>query len=218
MCPTKTMINSFLAIVGFLQTYNGAVTATATVFIAAFTIVLALVTIAQARLTRDAVNPAREEFTSSQRPQLRVRNFVVSHPLDESALEAPLFTAGKRLKCQFFASNVGGTNAEITEAFAIIFLNNSSGLPMQRPYEGMKGNVSPLRRIVAPGQSTDDKELGQHAGSIGVVTTGSRQHLFVMGWIKYKDERNLVRRTAFCREYESGRFKQVGNPDYEHEE
>ena len=62
------------AVLDFLDKYNGAVTAVATVFIAAFTIVLALVTGRQARLSRQAIDLARDEFTASHRPYLIVRD------------------------------------------------------------------------------------------------------------------------------------------------
>jgi hypothetical protein len=56
------MINSFWAIIDFLQAYNGAVTAVATVFIASFTIVLAVVTNRQARLTKEALVTTQRAF------------------------------------------------------------------------------------------------------------------------------------------------------------
>lgn len=74
--PLKINWNGFVAqfwqAVDFLQTYNGAVTAFATVWIAVFTIVLAVVTGRQARLTRQAIDLNREEFISTHRPKLVV--------------------------------------------------------------------------------------------------------------------------------------------------
>lgn len=63
-------MNYFWCAIDFLQTYNGAVTAVATVFVAAFTIVLAFVTRRQAKLTTDALELARGEFNATHRPKL----------------------------------------------------------------------------------------------------------------------------------------------------
>ena len=56
------MICVLWAIIDFLQTYNGAVTAVASVLIGLFTGVLARVTGRQARLTRESIDLARKEF------------------------------------------------------------------------------------------------------------------------------------------------------------
>jgi hypothetical protein len=67
--------NDFWTAVDFLQTYNGAVTATATVFIAAFTIVLALVTHRQAVLTRKSFGLAERALISTERAFVFVEDF-----------------------------------------------------------------------------------------------------------------------------------------------
>lgn len=64
----------FWSILASIQTWNGAVTAVATVFIAAFTVVLALTTNRQARLTRDSINLARDEFNATHRPRIIMRD------------------------------------------------------------------------------------------------------------------------------------------------
>jgi hypothetical protein len=55
----RIVTNFFWCVVGFLQTYNGAVTAVATIAISVFTFFLVRVSNRQARLTRDAVNVAK---------------------------------------------------------------------------------------------------------------------------------------------------------------
>lgn len=67
------MICVLWAIIDFLQTYNGAVTAVASVLIGLFTGVLARVTGRQARLTRESIDLARKEFISTRRPHVIVR-------------------------------------------------------------------------------------------------------------------------------------------------
>jgi hypothetical protein len=61
------------AVLQFLEKYNGAVTAVATGVVAIFTIVLARVTGRQARLTRESIDLARQEFIATHRPRVVVR-------------------------------------------------------------------------------------------------------------------------------------------------
>jgi hypothetical protein len=72
------------AVLDFLEKYNGAVTAIATIFIAAFTIVLARVTGKQARLTTDAISldksssriTGRESSCGISKARLRTRKGI----------------------------------------------------------------------------------------------------------------------------------------------
>jgi hypothetical protein len=61
------------AVLDFVEEYNGVLTAVATAFIAAFTIVLARVTGKQAKLTTEALNLARQEFVANHRPRVILR-------------------------------------------------------------------------------------------------------------------------------------------------
>jgi hypothetical protein len=139
-----------------------------------------------------------------------------------------MFTEGCPLQCQFFVANIGGTPATIVEAFAQIF-QSPPGLPMRCPYEGMSGNLPVPSGTLAAGKSIgfdfmNDEALNDHAAkTIGSQVIG-RQRLFVMGWIEYRDNIGVTRRTAFCREFrhqgpwDYGRFYPVSDPDYEYEE
>jgi hypothetical protein len=222
------MIHLLRATLDFLQAYSGAVTAIAAFFIAVFTLVLALVTGRQARLTRDVIALARMEFIAAWPPRIRVRNVVVAHPWDpDSGVAPPLFAPGLPLECQFFVANSGGTSAWITEALAIVY-QNPAGVPMQRPYEGKRANLKLPVQSLAPGQAvelafTSDQIIDEE----GAKTIGTKvlhhQRLFVMGWIEYRDDVGVVRRTGFCREFKAspwddGRFRRVKSRDYEHEE
>ena len=44
--------------------------------------------------------------------------------------------------------------------------------------------------------------------------------IYVLGWVAYRDDLGLVRRTAFCRKHDhaEGCFIAVKNQDYEHAE
>jgi hypothetical protein len=56
----SVLTNFFWCVIGFLQTYNGAVTAVATVAIGAFTLSLVCVTNRQAKLTRVGIEIAQK--------------------------------------------------------------------------------------------------------------------------------------------------------------
>jgi hypothetical protein len=98
---------------------------------------------------------------------------------------------------------------------------------MHRPYEGRNGNLLVPSDRLAPGQSAplgflSEEAIEDHAQTIGTKVI-SAVRLFVMGWIEYRDDIGVVRRTAFCREFklhpwEDGRCRRVKNRDYEHEE
>lgn len=190
------------------------------------TVLLWVATNKQARITNDALKLSRDEFVSTWRPKLRVRNIVVSRtPKDRELQET--FMPGKALECRFYISNVGGTPTRITEAFGMAF-QSQVDLPMARPYEGKGGNLVIPAKAIRPGQSVpmqfvSDWAMDESSRTIGARTIG-HQRLFVMGWIVYVDDIGIERRTAFCREFkrktdwDGGRFNIVKNPDYEHEE
>lgn len=91
---------------------------------------------------------------------------------------------------------------------------------MRCPYEGMKGNLSATAVTIAAGESVDFEFTSAEG-----ITLAQRigYQLFVMGWIEYRDDSGVVRRTAFCREFkpgplDDGRFCPVSDPDYEYED
>ena len=212
-------------VIDHLNEISTVITALATVAIGIFTFTLYEATTQQARITNDTLKLARDEFVASWRPKLRVRNIIASDFL--TGLNEPqIFTSGHSLQYQFYVSNIGGTAARITEAFAMTF-QRPSGLPMARPYEGKSGNLPVPSETLYPGQSipfsfTNWEIMDDSAKTIGSQVIG-HQRLFVMGWIVYQDDIGIARRTAFCREFmqgpwDDGRFCAVSDPDYEYEE
>jgi hypothetical protein len=224
-----TTISAYFRCSGeFIESHNGGITALATIIIAAFTGTLWFATNQQATLTRQSIDLARKEFISSQRPRLRVRNIIVwnSPPSLHPRLRNDFFTAGEIPQVQFYVANVGGTDAMIAGALAIVY-KSRDGLPMKRPYEGNSGNLSLPQSPIGPGQSVPFQFKSDEAIGHGAETIGSnvvqKLRLFVMGWVEYRDDIGIIRRTAFCREFERGPwdyggFGRVENEDYEHEE
>ncbi|MGO8855144.1 MAG: hypothetical protein ACLQO1_05465 [Steroidobacteraceae bacterium] len=203
---------------GWLDVHNGAVTAVATIVIAAFTVFLVRVSNRQASLISDQIKLARDEFMATHRPRIRVRNLVIN---------APRFDMGFPISGQFFVSNIGGSTARIVESYSEVLWNVNS-LPMERPYEGNEGNEAvPDDTIIEAGSSNRGKFGSKAPWGFDGIPGGEGPdgiRVFVLGWIEYIDESTMPirRRTAFCREFQqrngSARFYSVPDPDYEYEE
>ncbi len=226
------MTDMIRALVDFFQTYNGAVTAVATVVIAAFTTILGIFTVSLARSTKTAANAAAKatktaqaEFVASHRPQLRIGNIVVDTPQGESTL----FVDGHHVGGSLRITNVGGSRADILDGRCIVFWTNG-GLPMRRPYEDSVDNLQAAERSLLSGQSTEARFRSVHpmqaqiAQTIGLGVIGGFK-LYVMGSVRYCDRNTDVRTTVFCREFRPsmphgghwGRFYAVDDSDYENE-
>jgi hypothetical protein len=210
-------------------------TAYATVAIALFTATLFLVTNRQVRLARDALDLAREEFISSHRPRLRIRNVIVNDvqvnitaPGQQATQRdrRPPFQPNNQITGQLSVANIGDTEARVVTSHCEVFWTDKP-LPMRRPYEFKADNVFVPDGIkIAAGHSIPGSfnstklmtEIG-HAIALGRDTW----KIYVMGWILSIDKRKISRRTAFCREYRHidggrGRFYPIEDQDYEHEE
>jgi hypothetical protein len=215
-----------ISVLNFLEQYNGAVTAVATIFIAIFTIVLALVTGRQARLSRESIDLARSEFAANHRPKLRVRNVVLENPLRAELRRWYVFEPGQGVQGRLYVGNVGDSGATITNSHCRVFWTKEP-LPMERPYENESGNNFLGNAVLAAGAATlgtfHSVELIQdEAHAIGLGRDGWK--LYVMGWVTYIDANQTSRRTSFCREYMvlensgRGRLFAVEDLDYENEE
>jgi hypothetical protein len=68
------LVSIFWQAIDCLQTYNGAVTAFVTFWIAIFTIVLAFVSRRQAKLLHQSIELARAEYISSHYPRIVLRD------------------------------------------------------------------------------------------------------------------------------------------------
>ena len=157
---------------------------------------------------------SRMQFIADKRPKIRVRNIVV-----RTNGGRPFFPR-EFVSGQCYMANVGGTDAKITETLCEVFWTNGP-LPMERPYEGRDGLKSTA--VLAAGQSSplsfqSDEPIDVFTAS-GIMT-GVGAWIYVLGWVEYEDIQGVRRRTAFCRRYDHarGRFVEINDPDYEHEE
>lgn len=201
-------------------------TALSTLIIALFTVVLAAVGYAQARLIRASIDLAGKEFVSAQRPKIRARNVVVASPNPSMDHRLGIFQPGHPITGTFQIVNIGGTTATILGSHCIVYWD-AAGLPMRAPFEGdvpnnpiAPGKLESGQAVTGPFNS--QKAIGEGAKTIATKVIRATR-LFIMGWVEYSDDLGMVRRTAFCREFKRGpwnhgRFRRVKNKDYEQED
>lgn len=193
------MIHFLQAILDFLQTYNGAVTAIATAFIAVFTIALALVTNRQAKLTRDAINLARDEFNATHRPKISVRR-VKPQPY------------GAPTRVQYVIVNIGETPAIIK--WHAITLYIQSGTTEQT--QGISLECSQLEGGESRTFSANVDD--EFAYAWGIASDSSV--VKIRGLLEYEDGVGTTRRTGFLRTYDDTlrRFRASDDTEEEYED
>lgn len=181
-------------------------TAVATLVIAIFTIVLAVVGFVQAELTRRTIALARSEFLATHRPRIRVR--WVSGP-----------TGDDRTVIKVYITNVGESLATIVEYYLDAAFLDSDGcfcypyatIPIADPAEAGK------KIILAPGESRTLElfRTGENPEHMWARCTEKGDTFFVVeGTITYIDESGIGRSTGFAREMiqESGGYRVFRGP------
>lgn len=188
----------------FLNYYGVAITAISTAFIGLFTYTLYKTTSAQARLTRDSIDLARQEFIATHRPRLRVRRFRAH--LNE----------GQPVKISYLVTNVGDSPAHVKGIDTKIGVCTVNGEELYDTPE-----IGEERRI-KPGESrlyvtVALKLLYDDAWG---VTEYVQAWVAVRGTIEYTDDNGVERSTGFWRRREaiSGEFRAKDDPDYEYED
>jgi hypothetical protein len=179
------------AVFCWLDAHNGAITAIATVFIAAFTIVLAWVSRRQARLIEDQVRLSRNEFFVTHRPRIIVRAFQMLNP-DAGVAVAP--------QVIFIAHNIGDSPARIVEVRSATRVQpanaripNDLAFPFHEDFNvtlasGQK-EVFPMNGA-APFAA--DEPMNVFAG---------HSMLLCLGVVAYLDDAGTRRETGFCRRF-----------------
>ena len=190
----------------------------------------------QGHILEQSLADNRRTFVVTQRPKLIVRNVVVKQPKSVHGRDPYLFEPGHPVIGQFYVANVGGSRAHIIESLCWVRALQGINLPMERPYEGEYGNnpvpicdLNPGQPITAIiGAPPDATFIPTQAQSDGIRSSdielgmlgATRWSLYILGWIDYRDDIGIDRRTAFCRRYEpaTGRFVKVNDLDYENED
>jgi hypothetical protein len=154
--------NLFWRTIDWLQAYNGAVTAFATFWIAIFTVVLALVSRRQARLTKRTADIAERALVELERPVLYViDNFSsINNPLSDEG-------GGNTTRCRI--ANYGRTPATIYEICEQFFKGDD--LPSEPRYSNKKS----IQMVVAPGTS------------IRMTSPKISPGTYYFGYLKYRD-------------------------------
>jgi len=193
----------------FIEQNDAAITAIATVFIAAFTITLWRATSAQGRLTLKAIELGNKEFIATHRPKIVARNFGILG--DE---EIP---GGKQIQFFFVAHNIGETRASVIEV--------RSGTLILKKDEKIPSNVSfPFREKFNFRLESGEREIfsGNGGGtpnsteSMGIFA--GELVLLCLGVIVYTDDNGTQRETGFCRRFRSREndWDVIHNSDYEY--
>jgi hypothetical protein len=203
-------INSvFWAVVDFLQAYNGAVTAIATVFIGIFTLVLARVTGHQARLTRDSIALSRQDFVATHRPRVIVR-FVGAIDYDDQPREfVPLHVV-----------NIGINDAIILEFGGDLARRDEDGTWLTPGADGAPTKIIPIK--LTSGQRHVFQVLSRDSFGDAQIADDAigRTQICVFGAFRYSDENNIVRETGFFRVWsnESRHFVPSTDPGEEYQD
>jgi hypothetical protein len=211
-------------IIGFLEKYNGAITALATVAIGIFTLVLVIVTRRQAKLTRESIDLARTEFISTHRPIVRVRRVYLS--AFAARFGADNISHGDNVEVELIVSNAGDTNAHIVDSrYRLYFFQTTA--PEDDSLQGEYPRKIINEKItLAPGES---KRLFVTAQAVMTPPfVGERimrqfasegWHMHIIGLFIYEDDSGIRRETGFVREWQrGGAFRKVEDPGYEYED
>jgi len=183
-----------------------------TLWLMVFTGVLALSTIALWRSTKDAVNLGREEFISTHRPQIFVRNVF-----------CPFAAAdGAPIEVDFTIVNGGSTPARIAHSVFVVELFQVEGL-MIFPVAigGNDLNLIGARSILAPGESRVFRHVSpvvRWSAAANRDWENAREGLFFSGHIVYTDENDTSRHTAIRRRYDpqAQRFYPIDDKEHEY--
>lgn len=163
----------------------------------------------------------KTSIISVHRPRLRVRNFAVN--TDRSSLGPHLiFDQRHPVQGQIYIANIGGSKATLIEASCHVFANQM-GLPMVRPYEGREPSPVDIMTVPIPAGSSIFLTFSDNVFATQEEADRAREGhhpVYILGFLVYKDDLDVARRTAFCRRYDSvnRRFVIVENTDYEYEE
>jgi hypothetical protein len=168
-------------------------TAVSTLVIAVFTIALAFATYFQYRLTRKAIDLARQEFVASHRPRIILKDVHLT--ADE---------------VHYMLVNVGDTDATIVESWILAeFIEHGNRLrPLRSP-----GHDDLGRLVIAAGESRDLTYLLPGEISFAIKFPDSRKiaiegkpavfgERYFVGVIVYEDGLRVRRRSVFRRKWD----------------
>jgi hypothetical protein len=172
--------------------------------IALFTFVLAVVTSLLWLSTDKLWKAARGEFIATHRPRIMIRKMEIG--------------SGNTVEISFSVVNVGESAAALFEYAVEVRLLDKDNIPAVPKYSAR----SPLSRTLAAGEeevisaSYEGDTFSAWFEQSVYEKERSGNHIFVNGYIRYRDDNGVVRESAFLREYNGSRFEVVHNPDFEY--
>jgi hypothetical protein len=202
-------MNWLWQVIDFLQAYNGAVTAVATVCIGVFTYVLARITHRQAKLTRESIDLARDEFVSTHRPKIVVRYFTPksNEPRHETSM----------VVCRFV--NAGVTRATVQHVNGIVL---NASYPLRPGVDFDKWELKPPMSLMSGQEGSFD--IGCDSLLVEIASAASQDErlsvehrIFCVGEIIYKDDLGRFRKTGFLRSYDFKAKRWVKDQESEYE-
>jgi len=173
-------------LIHFLNTYSGAVTAIATVAIAAFTYFLIRVSSRQANLISKQIDLGREEFRATHRPKVGARGFNI-------AFEG--VTGDHMHPCSFTIFNEGSGTAFIREINVVLI--NWNGCYNQMTRRVQFRNPDTKERVLTPG--ADELYFTTKDFAWDAIDS----NWFLVGFVRYSDRAvgGIERKTGYCQRW-----------------
>ena len=193
----------------FVDAHGGAITAVASLIIAAFTGTLWIATIQQGKLTFASVELARREFVSTHRPRLVVR-----------FIQGPMYDANGHECVSVTIVNVGGSPA-IIEAFGgDLARRNSKGEWVPPGLNATPKNIHPIT-LISGQRRTFTVTANKPYTDAEIAADALDEHeLCAVGAVNYRDGNRVSRETGFFRIYDesSRRFIAPNNTEFEYQD
>lgn len=187
-CSTGHLVAAWRFIGAWIDTWHDDLLAAATIVIALFTVILAIASDRQSRLTRESIDLARNEFNATHRPKIVVHAAELRRDLSKApGMQAEEYFLGASL----LGFNVGESTAKSVEVRGQIFSGSNFAVDVQRPV------VKTFEQVVS-----GTKLRAEIKSDIPLTTaamgkrTGIDYHC--LGWIAYWDQNGLRRETGFC--------------------
>jgi hypothetical protein len=191
-----------------LDRWSTLITALATVVIGLFTFTLWTSNRQLLKTTNQSINLARDEFLSTHRPKLRVRQFVLDLPTPENPLVV-----------HFATVNVGATPANWRNIAAEVALWNGRSWEAPGVHQIVESINHPPIKSGQRLQVAIRSRFNISAEQIRAIEKGSLV-VCAVGELTYADSSGVMRRTGFRRNYDIGAdmFTASPNKDQEYED
>jgi hypothetical protein len=177
--------------------------------------------IEQAKLTRDTIQLARDEFNATHRPEIRLKHIWLASGDGQEFIGR--IKEGLPITVRLDIVNVGSTDAFIDLInFVTVIIRLGDRLPQRPPYNEPKvlqfsiGGFRLESGITLAHPVSDGRILTQK--DLRDIQSGAMR-LYFVGTIDYWDASRKRRQTAFCRYLgDDGRFHKEDDPDYEYQD